>query len=68
MILVEVSLKIAIAHFVAGFKLAKIVCLFLNCVIGQMNKFVAQICEIKFSATSPDVTIFIKIAFESFIY
>jgi hypothetical protein len=67
-ILIEVSLKITITHLVAVFKFSKIFCLFLNCVIRQMYKFVAQIREVELSAACSDVAILIKVSFERLIY
>lgn len=65
--LVEISLKVAVTHFVTCFKFAKIVGLLLYCIICEMNKLVTQISKIKFFTTCPDVAILVEVAFQGFV-
>lgn len=65
---IQIFLKITITHFVEIFKLSKIICLLLNCIIRKMHKFIAQIIVIEFPAASSDIAIFIKVSFHVWIY
>ena len=40
---VYVPLEVAVAHFVAVFKLSKFVCLLLDGVVGEMYEFVVEL-------------------------
>ena len=43
---VEVSLELAVAEFVGGFVFSVVVPLFLDCVVGEMNKFIGEIFQV----------------------
>lgn len=67
-VLIEVPLKVTIAHFVTIFKFAEVLTLFLNGVISQVDKFIVKIIQAEFSTTCTYVAIFVEVCFELLIY
>ena len=65
--LVEVSLEVTITHFITVFELAKVISLFLDGVVGQMDKFVREIIQIKFFTARSDVAVFVEVSFQGFV-
>ena len=51
-LVVDVLLKIQIGHFITQFKSAIIICMFLHCVIRQMNKSIVYILSAIFLTRS----------------
>lgn len=66
--LVEVSLKITVAHLITCLKLAEIFRMFLYGIVSQMNELIAKVSEIKLPTASPYVPIFVKVPFKCLIY
>jgi hypothetical protein len=63
--LVQVSLKVSIAHLVAGFELSKVLPLLLYGIIREMNEFVTQVVKVKLSTARADVPILVEVTFQS---
>lgn len=57
-------MEVLVAHFVEIFEFSKIVGLFLDCVVCEMNILVIQIVKVEFSGARPDVAVFIEISFK----
>ena len=62
--LVEIPLEVTITHFVAVFKFAEVVGLFLDGVIGQMNEFIIEVIQAELSTTCTDVAILIEVCLQ----
>jgi len=67
-ICVKVSLEISVTHFIEVFEFSKVLILFLNSIIRQMNKFIVDCIQIIFSTTGSDIAIFVEITFKLLIY
>ena len=57
--LIEVPLKVPVAHLVAILVLPEVVGLLLNGIIGQVDELVSQVTQVEFTAASPDVSILV---------
>ena len=66
-VLVQIFLEVLIAHFVEVLEFAEIISLFLDGVVCQVNVFIIQILQVKFSGARPYVPILIKVALQILI-
>ena len=62
MVLVEIALEIAIAHFVEVLEFAEVLCLGLDGIVGEVYVFVAEVLEIELTTACPDVPVLVEVA------
>ena len=66
-VLVQVALEVAVAHFVTVFEFTEVVALLLNGVVGQVDESVAQVAQVELLRGSPDVPVLIEVALQRFV-
>lgn len=64
---VEILLKIAEAHLVVVFKLAKVVGPLLYGVVCEVNEFVFEVVDVELATAGSDVAVFVEVCLEAIV-
>lgn len=68
LLLLDYFRKIRKCHFVSILELTIIICMYLDCIVSQMNKFIWNVIVVEFFAWCPYVAILVKVTFQRSIY